>query len=52
MRRLEGQLPVIPVDPGIFSIVLPKCSLVYKNSEATQCLTKFPLPGKREFIRA
>jgi hypothetical protein len=42
---------VIPVEPGIFSIVPEKCRLGTENSETNQALAgQFPLQTKREFF--
>jgi len=44
---------VIPVEPGIFSIVPDKCRSGRENGEANQALAgQFPWRAKREFIRA
>jgi hypothetical protein len=49
----SAKFPLIPVEPGIFSIILKKCGSGTKKDDAAQCLeSKFPYPGKREFIWA
>jgi len=38
-----AKFPVVPVDPGIFSIVLHKCRFGTENNEANQALAdQFP----------
>jgi hypothetical protein len=47
------QFPAIPVETGIFVIVLEKCRFDTERCEVDQPLTgQFPLPVKREFFRA
>jgi len=44
---------VIPVEPGIFSILRQKCRFSTANQKRNQSLTgQFPLPAKREFFAA
>jgi hypothetical protein len=51
LRRDTGY-PVIPVQPGIFSIVPKKYRFGTGKSEANQVFAdQFPWPAKREFIR-
>jgi len=51
--RRRAEFSVIPVAPGIFSIVPEKCGVGTENNGANQALAgQFPLPAKREFIRA
>ncbi len=50
--RRGAKFPVIPVEPGIFSVVSEKSGFGIENSDANQSLAgQFPLPAKREFIR-
>jgi len=37
-RSADGKFPVIPVEPGIFSIAPHKCRFGTENSEANQVL--------------
>jgi hypothetical protein len=46
-----AEFPVIPVELGIFSIVLEKFGFGAENGETIQALTgKFPWPPNREFV--
>jgi hypothetical protein len=50
---VAAKFPVIPVEPGIFSFSLDNRRFGRENGEANQALAgQFPLPAKREFIRA
>src|SRR5262249_27332766 len=49
---VAAKFPVIPVQSGIFPIVLAKCRSGTENGEANQSFAgQFSLPAKREFIR-
>jgi hypothetical protein len=51
--RRRATFPVIPGEPGIFAFVHKKRRFGTGNCQADQSLARqFPLPAKREFIRA